>query len=210
MSAKIRLHYLQSLFGQTVHVLDSMPSGSAAACITATANTLQLGISEKLGVFLEYAATIISAIIIAFTYSWSVTLVTSSTLLFILLVLGILLPLIIKGHTRLTKAESKADSIAAEAFSAIRMIASCGAESRTVKKYAEWIREARQAGEYIGPIMATQMGLVFFSFQAGFALAFWFGTKSYVAGRVNDVGTVVVVLMSVLLMVYVQESNLCS
>ncbi|KAJ5220225.1 hypothetical protein N7468_009429 [Penicillium chermesinum] len=201
MSAKIRLHYLQSLFGQTVHVLDSMPSGSAAATITATANTLQLGISEKLGIFLEYMATIISAIVVAFTYSWSVTLVTSSTLLFIVLALGFLLPLAIKYHAQLTKAESKADSVAAEAFSAIRMIASCGAETRTVEKYSEWIREARQAGQKIGPVIAVQMGLIFFSFQAGFALAFWFGTKSYVAGRVDNVGTVVVVLMSVMLMV---------
>lgn len=201
MSAKIRLHYLQSLFGQTIHVLDSMPSGSAAACITATANTLQLGISEKLGVFLEYMAMIISAVVVAFTYSWSVTLVTSSTLLFMVLVLAILLPMIIKGHTTLTKSESKADAIAAESFSAIRMIASCGAESRTVKKYAEWISEAQKAGQFISPIIAIQMGLIFFSFQAGFALAFWFGTKQYAAGHVNDVGTVVIVLMSVLLMV---------
>ena len=203
MSAAIRLHYLQSLFGQTVHVLDSLPPGAAATTITTTSNTLQIGISEKLGIFLEYATTIISAIIIAFVYSWSVTLVTSSVMIFILVVVGIFLPFIIKGHTKLSQAEIKAGSVAAEALGSVRMIASSGAESRTTKKYAELVEQARQAGIWMSPFVAIQTGLVFFSFQAAFALAFWFGSKEYSEGRVDNVGTVVIVLMSVMLMVYV-------
>lgn len=103
LSSAIRLHYLQSLFGQTIHVLDSMPSGAAASTITATANVLQLGISEKLGVFIEFVATIIASVVVAFTYNWELTLVTSSVILFIFCVLGVLLPFILKGHGRMTK-----------------------------------------------------------------------------------------------------------
>ncbi|KAH8889555.1 P-loop containing nucleoside triphosphate hydrolase protein [Thozetella sp. PMI_491] len=201
MSAAIRLDYLRSLFSQTIHVLDSMPSGAAAATITSTANTLQIGISEKLGTFLEFNATIVAAIIVAFTYSWALTLVTGSVILFILLVLSILLPFIIKGHSNLTKAETKASSVATEAFSAIRMVTSCGAEIRTVKKYADWVRKARQAGQSTSPLMATQFGLVFFALYGAFSLCFWYGTKSFAEGRIDSVGTVVVVLMSVMLMV---------
>lgn len=58
LSAAIRLHYLASLLSQTVHVLDSMPPGAAAGTITSEANVLQIGISEKLGTFLEFAACI--------------------------------------------------------------------------------------------------------------------------------------------------------
>ncbi len=104
MSAAIRLHYLQCLFGQTIHVLDSMPSGAAAGTITGTANVLQLGISEKLGTFLEFNGTIVAATIVAFTYSWSLTLVTASMILFIILVISILLPFIIKAQANMTKA----------------------------------------------------------------------------------------------------------
>ena len=107
LSSAIRLHYLRSVFGQTIHVLDSMPSGAAATTITATANVLQLGISEKLGVFLEFVATIIASITIAFTFNWELALVTSSVLLFIFAVLGILLPFILKGHARVTKVPRK-------------------------------------------------------------------------------------------------------
>lgn len=201
MSAGIRLHYLRSLFGQTIHVLDSMPSGAAASTITSTANTLQLGISEKLGTFVEFSAMIVAAIIIAFIYSWSLTLVTASVILFILLVLSILLPFIIKGMSNTTKAEGKANSIATEAFSGIRMVSSCGAEARVANRYSEWVQKAKHYGQTTSPLTAIQFGLVFFSMYAMFALAFWYGTKSYAEGRLGSIGDIIVVLMSVMMMV---------
>ncbi|TDZ12941.1 ABC transporter BEA3 [Colletotrichum spinosum] len=201
LSSAIRLHYLQSLFGQTIHVLDSMPAGTAAATITSTANTLQIGISEKLGVFLEFTGTIVTAIIIAFIYSWQLTLVTSSVILFLLVVLGILLPFIIKGHAQITKAEGKASAIASEAFSSIRMVTACGAEERVSSRYARWVQVARQRGEFVSPLMALQFGLIFFGLFGAFGLSFWYGTHSWVDGRVNNVGEVIIVLMSVMLSV---------
>ena len=106
LSSAIRLHYLQRLFGQSIHVLDSMPPGYATTTITSTANVLQLGISEKLGIFVEYNATIIAAIVIAFTWNWALTLVTCSVVVFLLLVLGICVPLLLKVNARVTRVTS--------------------------------------------------------------------------------------------------------
>lgn len=103
LSSAIRLHYLRQLFGQSIHVLDSMPPGHAVTTITSTSNILQLGISEKLGVFVEYSATIAAAIIIAFIHSWLLTLVTMSAVLFIILSVGLMLPFVVKGHDRMAK-----------------------------------------------------------------------------------------------------------
>ncbi|KAL2154906.1 hypothetical protein VTH82DRAFT_3582 [Thermothelomyces myriococcoides] len=201
MSAAIRLHYLQCLFGQTVHVLDSMPSGAAASTITSTANTLQLGISEKLGTFLEFSATIVGSVIVAFTFSWSLTLVTASVIPFISIVLSILLPFVIKGQSRLTKADAKGTSVATEAFGTIRMITACGAEARMAERFAKWVAKAKQATLFSSPFLATQFGAIFFGLYGAFALAFWFGSKSVSEGRIDNVGTILVVLMSVMLMV---------
>lgn len=201
MSAAVRLHYLRALFSQTVHVLDSMPSGAAASTITSTANTLQIGISEKLGVFLEFLSTIVGATIIAFVYSWSLTLVTASVILFIMLVLSILLPFTIKAQGKMSKAEAKGTSVATEAFGTIRMIASCGAETRMSQRYAEWTKKAKQAAQLNSPLLSAQFGLVFFGLYGAFALCFWFGMKSYVEGRVSGIGPIFIVLMSVMLMV---------
>lgn len=201
MSSAIRLDYVRSLFEQSIHVLDTMPSGAAASTITSTANTLQLGISEKLGIFLEFATMIIASIIIAYTYSWRLALVTSSVLLFIILVLSVLLPFIIKGHTRMTKAEGRGTSVANEAFASIRMITSCGAESRVAKRYAEWVKKAQQAAQFSSPFFSIQFGLIFFGLYGAFAIAFWYGMRLLVDKHVSDVGTVIIVMMSVMFMV---------
>ncbi|KAK4164700.1 ABC transporter [Cladorrhinum sp. PSN259] len=201
LSSAIRLHYLQSLFGQTIHVLDSLPSGAAASTITATANVLQLGISEKLGVFLEFNSTIIAAVAVAFSHNWELTLVTSSVLLFILCVLSILLPFILKGHGRMTKAEAKANSVASETFGGIRMITACGAEERITQKYATWVQEAKRHGQFTAPLIALQFGMIFFALFSAFGLAFWYGVKQISEHRLDNVGTVLIVLMSVMMVV---------
>ncbi|RYP68269.1 hypothetical protein DL771_006771 [Monosporascus sp. 5C6A] len=200
MSAAIRLDYLRCLFSQSIHVLDSMPPGAAAGTITTTANTLQLGISEKLGTFVEWMTTIIASTIIAFVYSWSLALVTCSVILFMLLTVAMLLPFIVKGTGRVTKAETKSTSIASEAFSSIRMVTACGAEAQVAKRFAVWVEAAKRQGQRTSPLIAAQFGLIFFAMFAAFALAFWYGTKSVAEGRISNVGVIVVVLMSVMMM----------
>lgn len=160
ISSKIRFHYLQTLFAQSIHVLDSMPSGAAAATITSTANTLQLGISEKLSVFVEFLTTIVAACIIAFTWDWALTLVICSVILFIILTLSILLPFILKGETRVTAAKGKAASIANETFAAVRMVMACGAETRVARKYGRWVAEAKKRGLKTSPLISLQFGLI--------------------------------------------------
>ncbi|POR32079.1 Multidrug resistance protein 1B [Tolypocladium paradoxum] len=219
LSSAIRLHYLRRLFGQSIHVLDSMPPGYATTTITSTSNTLQLGISEKLGVFVEYSSTIVASIIIAFVYNWSLTLVTSSAILFIMLTVGILLPFIMKSHGRMTKSEAKSSAVASETMASIRMVMACGAEARIARKYAKFVEETKKHARFMSPIVALQFGLIvsttliplaagtcadtgkFFGAFSAFGLAFWYGTKSYVEGRLDNVGTIVIVLLSVFMVV---------
>ncbi|KAH6888683.1 P-loop containing nucleoside triphosphate hydrolase protein [Thelonectria olida] len=201
LSSAIRLHYLQHLFGQSIHVLDSMPPGYATTTITSTANVLQLGISEKLGTFVEFNATIIAAIVVAFTKNWSLTLVTASVILFLLLVLGTILPFILKVNAKVTQAEGRANAVASEALASIRMVAACGAESRIAEKYSKYVEETKKHGQLLSPLIGTQLGLIFFGLYASFGLCFWYGTKSFLEGRIDNVGDILVVLLSVMIMV---------
>lgn len=160
MSAAIRLDYLRCLFQQSIHVLDSMPSGSAANTITTTANTLQLGISENLGTFIEFLSCIIAAVIISFTYSWLLTLVISSILFYIVIVSSIVLPFLIKGESEMSKAETMANSVAAEAFGNIRMLMACDAESKMARKYNKWVLEAKKKGQGMTPYLGDRKSVV--------------------------------------------------
>ena len=159
------------------------------------------GISEKLGVFLEFCSTIVAAVIVAFTFNWRLALVTSSVIIYGVVVVSAVLPFIIKGQSKVTRAESKASSVATEALAGIRMVTSCGAEHRVAARYAEWVKKAKTAGQATSPLFATQFGLIFFGLFGSFGLCFWYGIELHVTGRVDNIGTVVIVLMSVMLMV---------
>lgn len=135
LSSAIRLHYLQSLFAQSIHVIDSMPAGTPATAITATTNTLQLGISERLGTLVQYLTTVVAAIVIAFVWSWDLALVTSSLILYTVVVSAILMPLIIKGQTATLEADTEATSVASEALGEIRLVPACGGQDHVLSRY---------------------------------------------------------------------------
>lgn len=159
LSAAVRLHYLKHLFGQSVHVLDTLPPGHAVGTITSTSNTLQLGISEKLGIFIEYASLIVSAFIVALVWNWELALVTSAGFVLIVLVVGTLLPLVAKGQSRQANSESKAATIASEALSSIRMVMACGAQQQIVAKYGVFIEEAKKQARATSPLTSFQFAL---------------------------------------------------
>lgn len=64
ISARIRYLYLTALFSLPVSVLDTIPTGQTANTITATANLLQLGISDKLGTLIQFSTLMLTAVII--------------------------------------------------------------------------------------------------------------------------------------------------
>jgi ABC-type bacteriocin/lantibiotic exporter with double-glycine peptidase domain len=190
MSAKLRLEYLQALFSLPVSVLDTLPSGQASNTITTSSNTLQIGISDKLGVFIQFTALLVTAIIEAFVFSWKLTLVTSSVILFIGVVYGTIMPFVIKMTKQVEFADEKASSIAGEVLGSIRMIVACGAEGRISSRYSGWVEESRRRGLSISIYTGMQYAPLFFAIYATMALCFWFGFKLYLQGEIDNVGTV--------------------
>ena len=157
MSAKLRYAYLKALFSLPVQVLDTLPAGQASNTITNTANVLQIGISDKLGTFIQFTALMVAAIVVAFRESWSLTLATSSIILFLGIIYGSIVPVMIKMNKEVEHADSKASAIAGEVLGSIRMIVACGAEFRIARKYGGWIEESRRRGLKISPLFGAQV-----------------------------------------------------
>lgn len=156
ISASIRLAYLQALVNQPISVLDTLPPGQTAAIITITANILQLGISEKLSMFLQSMSLVISALLIAFYYNWLLTLVTSTGLLFIVVFYFMTIPHLVKGLKDVEEADKMSSSTASEVFEMIRMVAACGAEGKMAERYSSWVEESRRRGFLLSPVVAIQ------------------------------------------------------
>ena len=82
------------------------------------------------------------------------------------------------------------------------MIVACGAEGRIARKYAGWVEESRRRGLKISPLTGAQYAPLFFSIYATMALCFWFGFKLYLKGHIDSVGTIVIVLTSVMMIAF--------
>lgn len=201
LSAAIRFDYLKALFAQSVSELDKLPSGEAAQTITGGANVLQIGITDKLGTLLQFSALIIGSFVVAFIYSWRLTLVTSSAMLVIIVVFCVVIPIWIKMQKTVDFANGQATSIASETIGAIRMVIACGAESRMAQRHGKWIAEARRRGLKQSPLLGVQLGPLFFVMFADYALSFWYGVKLYQQNRIDNVGNVLIVLISIMLAV---------
>ena len=169
--------------------------------ITSNANNIQFSISEKLAQLFQSLALVISAYAIAFSYSWALTLVSSSALLFIIVLYSITTPIAIRFDQRVDKADKKHAAIAGEIFSSIRTVFSLGAEKPLSEKYYSWVDESRKRGLEFSPLIGMQMAPIFFSMYASFSLSFWFGLRFFGEGHINHINTVIVVIFSVLIVV---------
>lgn len=156
---------------------------------------------------LQFVALIVTATIIAFTYSWKLTLVTSSVIVFVILVYGSTVPITIKMQKEVEHADAKASSIAGEVLGSMRMIVACGAESRVAKKYSGWIQESQKRGLKMSPMMGVQFSPLFFAVYATMALCFWFGFKLYAERDIDSVGDILIVLMSVMMLAFAISST---
>ena len=136
-------------------------------------------------------ALTIGAYAIAFRYSWVLTLVASSSIVFVALVYSVILPVHVKFHRRVEKSDEMASSIAGEIFGSVRTIVACGAEKRLGERYARWIQESRRRGLRLSAIMGANYAPAFFAMYCDFALSFWYGVRLYHQGHIKDVGTVV-------------------
>ena len=194
---------MRSLFAQPIRKLDEISAGAVSNTITSSANNIQLSISEKLSVFFQSLALLVAAYAIAFSYSWQLTLVTSSALLFVILIYSFSTPFAIRAHQRIDKADEKHASIAGEIFSSIRTVLSMGAEKPLSDKYFSWVNESRKRGLEFAPLIGIQMAPMFFAMYASFSLAFWFGLKLFRKGNIRNINSVVIVIFSIIIVVAV-------
>ena len=191
VSATLRMAYFDALLAQPISALDKYPKGEVTTAITSSTNTIQISISDKFSILLQTVAMTISAYAIAFKWCWQLTLVTSSSMLFIVVVYTFVVPPFIKGYRKMTKIEDEASSLSGEVFGAIRTVFALGASPELKKRYSETLDEARRVGLKLSPWVAGQFSPAFFAIYCAYALCFWYGLKLYSEGTIHDVNTVI-------------------
>ena len=179
------------MFSQPISKLDDISSGTVATTITTASNEIQSSITDRSSQLFQSLGLLVAAYVIAFRYSWALTLVSSSCLLFMFAIYGFTAPLMIKLMRKVDKADEKVVSIATSTIKAIRTVFSLGAESSLTRKHAAWVEETKKRGLELSWVTGFQVGPFFFGTYANYALTFWFGIKLYSEGHVGNVNTII-------------------
>ncbi|KAH8153391.1 uncharacterized protein LAJ45_02203 [Morchella importuna] len=231
ISAALRLEYLTSVFRQDLAYFDALAMsyvpdtdvtldmvsapqdaastptaaagtpGAVAVSITTLSNTVQQGISEKLGMFVQYTAMLFTGFAIAFAKDWRLTLVTTCILPATILIYGVSIPIEIKLEKRVLAAQAKAAELAEEVLGSVRTVKSFNGEKRLIERYQVLLEKGRAEGIKKAPNSGVQYAGAFFVIYCGYALCFWYGIRLFRQGHIKDAGTIITVFFAVLIAV---------
>lgn len=174
---RIRYAYLQALLRQDMCYFDTLPAGEVTARLDADVQTIQSGMSEKVGIFITTMSYFVTAYVMAYSRDARLT-----TLLMTLVPAYFLMSSVggrfTKRYTdRMSESVNAAISVASECLSNISIIHAFGAEDRFEARFASHLSQMRPAavGKFVTG--AVQLGTLYFIVYAANALAIWQGSK---------------------------------
>ncbi|MCG8387826.1 MAG: hypothetical protein MJA30_19900, partial [Cytophagales bacterium] len=116
----MRIRLLERTLAQEISYFDSPQFGSISSLVTTSANSVNQGISEKLGLLVQAISTFFAAFIIAFIINWKLTFMIIGIVPLNIIITGICVALDTIVETKITKINSEGSNLAEEVFSSIR------------------------------------------------------------------------------------------
>lgn len=173
----LRRDYLRSILRQDLPFFDTSLPGTVAALLSNNADLVEVGLGEKLGVFVEGISQLGAAFIVAFTRQWKLTLVVAATLPLTMLVVIIAVIFDTKIDSKILAIYSKAGGLAEEALSTIRIVTAFNAGGKLRARYDVYLENAKQHGIKRGPIRGIMYGVQFAAMFCAYAFAWFYGIR---------------------------------
>ncbi|EKG13082.1 Putative ABC transporter protein [Macrophomina phaseolina MS6] len=174
---RLRTRYLAALLRQEAAFFDTMPAGEVASRLSTDLQTIQAGVSEKVGIYIASLSYFLAAYAVAF--------IMDARLAMILFTLVPVYWAMTKAGNYFTTKYSKlvneavaeASSIASECLSNIQIVHAFRLESRLEGIFAGHLLKAQPAaiGQFI--TAAMQLGALYFVAYTANAVAIWQGSQ---------------------------------
>ncbi|RKP14622.1 P-loop containing nucleoside triphosphate hydrolase protein [Piptocephalis cylindrospora] len=191
---KMRELYYASVLRQEIGWFDRTSSGNLTSRLSGDINLIQDGISEKVGLIIQYAAMFIAGFAIAFSKGWKMSLVMLSVMPLLIAAGGFMAKMIAGGATSGQDAYGKSGAIAEEVLSAIKTVSAFGGQSREMARYKVEVDKAMVTGLRKSYINGAGVGTIMFIMFCTYALGFWYGSKLSLDGEMTAGGVVNVFL----------------
>ncbi|KAJ8021877.1 Multidrug resistance protein 1 [Holothuria leucospilota] len=195
---KIRKHFFNAVLHQEIGWFDKHQSGELTSRLADDMERLREGMGDKIAICLQFVSQFFAGFGIGFWKSWELTLVIMSLTPLLALCGGFMAKMISTFATKEQESYAKAGSIAEEVLSCIRTVISFGGEQKEVKRYEGELTEAKDVGIKKGAITATGIGLTMLIIFSAYALAFWYGPKMVMDGKISG-GEVLTVFFCVMI-----------
>ncbi|KIW90765.1 uncharacterized protein Z519_08548 [Cladophialophora bantiana CBS 173.52] len=199
ITRRIRLRYLQVILHQPISYFDHHTAGSIASSLSTDTNLIEVGLAEKVAIAFQSISMLVTAFVIAFVKSWRLTLVTASIVPYMILTTGLLALVDAKFETKMRTIYLKASGMVEEWLSSVLTVTALGAADKITMQYKQVIEKTKAFGIKRGPVEASIYGNMWFAVLSGYALALYYGVRLLDRKEIDNGGTLVTVLMSIVI-----------
>ncbi|KAL5482696.1 hypothetical protein ACEPAI_9290 [Sanghuangporus weigelae] len=197
-SKRVRENYLRAILRQDIAFFDNVGAGEIASRIQTDTHLIQMGISEKVAIVVQFLASFITGFVVAYARSWRLALALTSILPCIGIAGAVMNKFISKYMQLSLKHVAEGGSVAEEVISTIRTAQAFGTQSILAAIYDSHILQAHTVDLKAAVISGAGLSCFFFVIYSAYALAFNFGTTLIINGDAT-VGIVVNVIIAILI-----------
>jgi len=184
---RMRALYLKAVVSQDI---EQVSESSAATDLSTNASVIEDALAEKFGTMLQAASTVVTSIVIAFCWSWRLTLGLVFVIMVLILKDVITATIDARLERRILAIEAEATTLAEECISGIRTVTACRATSKFGSRYAEILNKAKKKAFLKSPVVASQYAITYFAVLSAYACAFWYGTQLLRKHQIDSGGAI--------------------
>ena len=196
---KLKVEYLRGILSQDISYFDTeASSGLLLQSISKDTAAIKNALGDKFGNTIHHCGAFLGSMILAFVYSWDMTLVLLGTLPFMIGTMAALGTVLTKYQGKATEVYGLAGGVAQESISAVRTVQSFGGEERSVDHYMDLLKGTTPVYKTMSIAAGGAMGGLNFCMMCSYGLAFWYGGMQVRKGNMTG-GDVMIVLFAVLI-----------
>ncbi|KAJ3006380.1 Multidrug resistance protein 1 [Thoreauomyces humboldtii] len=182
---RIRQLYFKALLRQDIGWFDQVTTGELTTRMIADTTMIQEGISEKVGLILQFLCTFITGFIIAYFKGWRLALVLTACLPLIVGAATLMTQALAAGSATGNTAYAAAGGLAQQVISGIRTVVAFGGEERALARYTILLQAAEKMAIKSSIVSALGIGFVQLIIFSVYSMAFWYGARQIVAGTMS-------------------------
>lgn len=198
VSRKISGKYLRALLYKEIGFFDTLGTGEATARLTDGVHLVHAAVAEKAAAMIIAVSTILAAVVVSLVTFWKLALISLSSLVALLLVIGVASRFIGKYSARCLEAHARSSQVAEETLSSIQVVKALGAAGpRLLEKFNDHLAKAVTYGRKSKLSLGALIGGVLAIAMLNVGLGLWQGSRYILASETSS-GAVSTIILSML------------